>query len=68
MGAFVDACNLSMTRFNNYKVDSFERVLEPLVNIDFEHHRGTNQQAIKELSDAIRDAIAINHKISEDLF
>lgn len=68
MGAFIDACNLAMTRFNNYKVESFERVLEPIVNIEFEHHRGTNQQAIKQLSDAIKDAIAINHRISEDLF
>ena len=68
MGAFVDACNLVLTRFNNYKVESFERILEPFVDIDFEHHRGTNQQAIKELSDAIKSAIAINNRISEDLF
>jgi len=68
MGAFIDACNLAMTRFNNYKVESFEKVFEPLSEIDFEYHKGTNQQAIKELSAAIRNVIAINQKVPEDIF
>lgn len=68
MGAFVDACNLVMTKHNNYKIESFEQILEPIVNIDFDHHRGTNQQAIKSLSGEIKNVIAINHNISEDLF
>jgi len=68
MGAFIDACNLTMTRHGNYKVDSFEEVLQPLGEIDFEYHKGTNQQAIKELTTAIKHAISINHKISEDIF
>ncbi|MCL5024003.1 MAG: DGQHR domain-containing protein [Nitrospirae bacterium] len=68
MGAFIDACNLAMTRFNNYKVESFEKVFEPLKEIDFEYHKGTNQQAIKELSSVIRNVIAISQKVSEDIF
>lgn len=68
MGAFIDACNLSMSQYGNYKVDSFEKVLEPLLEIDFEYHKGTNQQAIKELATTIRHAISINHKLSEDVF
>lgn len=68
MGAFVDACNLAMTRCKNYKVESFEKILEPLGEIDFEYHKGTNQQAIREFSSAIRTAIAIGNKISEDIF
>jgi len=68
MGAFVDACNLCMTRYGNYKVDSFEKVLDPMTNIDFEYHKGTNQQAIKELASAIKHSISINHIISEDVF
>lgn len=68
MGVFIDVCNLSMTRFNNYKIDSFEKVLDPLSDIDFEYHKGTNQQAIKEFSSTIRSSIAIHNKLSEDIF
>ncbi|HMN14377.1 MAG TPA: DGQHR domain-containing protein [Bellilinea sp.] len=68
MGAFVDACNLCMTRYGNYKIESFENVLEPMVNIDYDYHKGTNQQAIKELATAIKHSISMNHTISEDAF
>ncbi|MHB8090534.1 MAG: DGQHR domain-containing protein [Syntrophales bacterium] len=68
MGSFIDACNLAMTQYGNYKSESFENVLEPISGIDFEYHKGTNQQAIKELTTAIRNVISINQTISEDIF
>lgn len=68
MGAFVDACNLTMTRYSNYKVESFSLVFDPLTEFDWEVHTGTNQKAIKEFTNALRNAIAINNKISGDVF
>jgi DGQHR domain-containing protein len=68
MGVFIDACNMALYRFKNYKRESFEEILSGIADINFDQYKGTNNKAISELTGIIRDAISSKTKISDDLF
>lgn len=57
---FEEVCDYSMTYFKNYKQSSFEYILLGIKNIDFEKHKGSNQQAINSLASEMKTLIELN--------
>ncbi len=68
MAAFVDASNISMYQFKNYKKPSFRTVLSAVSEINFDGYSGTNKKVISELSAVIKGKINTITSLPDDLF
>jgi DNA sulfur modification protein DndB len=68
MACFMDVCHVAKSNTGGYKKSGFEDALEPLVQINWDLHTGTNKSAIKSLSLAIVSAISEKVIVSDDIF
>jgi DGQHR domain-containing protein len=65
--AFPEILHLTKEQHGDYKIGSFAKTLEPLSEIDFEQHKGTNKKSINELSEHIRSVLK-TEKATDELF
>lgn len=67
---FDKACDNALLFCRNFKAESFEDVFQVLLRINFEHHTGTNEEAIANLEKDLIDKLDIDKKskISNELF
>ncbi|MFD2233811.1 DGQHR domain-containing protein [Phaeospirillum tilakii] len=67
---FEKACESALLLRGNYKAETFQYVFEALLRINFEHHTGTNEEAITNLERDLLDKIEVDKrsKIPADLF
>lgn len=65
--AFREIASATQLRFSNYKIDSFEEILEPLEDLDWERHSGTNKAAIKALSEEMVQLVSQEQHVTEDM-
>lgn len=67
---FDKACDNTLTRFRNYKKESFEGTFSILGKINFEIHSGSNEDAISKLEKDLIDKLDVDSKtyVPEDLF
>lgn len=67
---FEKACESALLLRGNYKAETFQYVFEALLRINFEHHTGTNEEAITNLEKDLLDKLEIDKKskIPADLF
>jgi DGQHR domain-containing protein len=65
--AFPEILHITREQHGNYKIGSFARVLDPLNEIDFERHSGTNKKSINELAEHIRSVLK-TEKPTDELF
>lgn len=68
MYIFIDVCDQTYRRYENYKKESLREILDPIANIDFDLFKGTNKKAIKEFGDEMRMNIIRDTNVSDDLF
>lgn len=68
MGAFTDICHTVWNKHASYKQEHFQDILEVIGTINWEEHQGTNNQAIKQLTVAIVEAVSTKNKIRDDMF
>ena len=68
MFAFLDICHVANINFGGYKKNNFESAIEPITNINWDLHTGTNKAAIKDLSEEIVSVISNKITISDDIF
>lgn len=60
--------DLVYKKCEDYKKSSFEEILEPLLVVEWDEHKGTNKEAIANLSSHITDLLTTSEHISDDLF
>ena len=67
---FDKVCESALLLRGNYKAETFQYVFEALLRINFEHHTGTNEEAITSLERDLLDKIEVDKrsKIPADLF
>lgn len=68
MGAFPDICHVTYANFSSYKQIDFERTMQSLSKVNWENHQGTNNAAIKQLTDDVIQAISSKNKVNDDVF
>ncbi len=68
MSCFMDICHVANSNFGGYKQSHFEKALEPISNINWDYHSGTNKSAIKSLSQEIVAAVTTKVTINDDQF
>lgn len=68
MSAFLDICHVAKLNYGGYKKINFESAIEPISNINWDVHTGTNKAAIKDLSEEIVTVISKKIDISDDIF
>jgi DNA sulfur modification protein DndB len=68
MACFMDVCHVTKSNTGEYKRKSFEKALEPLAQINWDLHTGTNKSAIKNLSLEIVTVISEQVIVSDDIF
>lgn len=68
---FERACESALLLRGSYKVESFEYVFQALLRINFEHHTGTNDEAITSFERDLVDKLELDKKsklVPADLF
>lgn len=68
MSCFMDICHVVESKFGGYKQNYFEKALEPISNINWDIHSGTNKSAIKNLAQEVVSAVTMKVTISDDQF
>lgn len=68
MQIFRDVCNLALIKHSNYKKSSFRDILHPISELNLEDYSGTNRQAIKDLTSALRDKVSDSQADTNNLF
>ncbi|MDO6559911.1 DGQHR domain-containing protein [Paraglaciecola chathamensis] len=68
MSCFMDICHVAESKFGGYKQNHFEKALEPISNINWDLHSGTNKSAIKNLAQDLVTSITTKVTISDDQF
>ena len=67
MGVFIDAAELTYLNHKSFKVPRFKKTLVSVNKLDYERHKGTNRQAINELTKVLKSLIGISRIISDDM-
>ncbi len=67
---FEKACDNTITKYKNYREDSFIGTFKILSRINFEHHSGSNEESISRLEKDIIDKLEVDMKTNAptDLF
>jgi DNA sulfur modification protein DndB len=65
---FDDICDLVLMKFGNYQKESFLDIVSPIGGIDWERYKGTNNQAIKALTEEIKNLVASRAELRDGLF
>ncbi|MDP3415285.1 DGQHR domain-containing protein [Falsiroseomonas sp.] len=67
---FEKACESALLLRGNYRAETFEYVFQALLRVNFEHHTGTNDEAISNLEKDLLDKLEIDRKskMPTDLF
>ncbi len=67
MGVFIDAAELTYLNHKSFKTSHFKETLESVNKLDYDRCRGTNRQAINELTKVLKSLIGISRTISDDM-
>lgn len=61
---FEKACSLTLTHYQNYQQESFEKIFKEMPTLDFEQFSGSNEQTISRLGAELSNLLDIvNHKL-----
>jgi len=66
--AYIDISHITYLNHTNYKISSFEEVLQQLNKINWDAHKGTNKAAIKALTADILIVILEKRLLKDDIF